>query len=272
VKLTRKIGLVMGPVIGAAGIGVLALAAGGGAALAASGPGTVCTGAISASCTFGSPVLSSVTVPSSTSLTVGSTSMSFGNVLPGNTGTGSVTYTLSDNDGNGVNVDAAWDDSMITGNTVGSIITVPANTGGGPSTGFQTGELLKTSDTHYDQGLTDLTSLACTSSGTSGSCTQGADIPWSDVSVAAGDLGGFTGAFAYNATGGLDPTQAEVGGSNTDNNTTSLGAGGGAGLQQEGSFGPVSSKNETDTYTLTVPGAQAAGVYAADLWYIAVSQ
>lgn len=198
--LTRKIGLVVGPLIGAAGIGVLALAAGGSAALADS-PATVCSNPTS--CVTGDPVLASVTVQSATAATLSGTAMSFGTLLPGNTATGTETYSVGTNDASGAYVTATWDDSLISATQVGSLVSVPANEGQN-TTGFVQDEMLTPSGTYYDQGMVNLSTLSC--NGQSGLCQQDTDIPWSALSVTpAAGAGGTAATFAYDATGGVDP-------------------------------------------------------------------
>lgn len=266
--LTRKIGLVMGPLIGAAGLGVLALAAGGSAALA-SAPVTVCSNPTS--CVTGDPVLASVNVQSATAATLTGSAMSFGNTLPGNTVTGTESYSLGTNDAAGAYVTATWDDSMITANNVGSLVTL--GSGAGVTTGFNAANLLTPAGGLYDHGMVNLSSLRCNQN--QNMCTQDTDIPWSALSVTPDPNGNGTAAtFAYDATGGVDPLATPQQSQDYENNNINgpAGQGGGSTVDTVASFtAPVPTTNLTDTYTLVVPGSQEAGIYAADLWYQVIS-
>jgi hypothetical protein len=267
-KLTkRRVGLIAGPLVGAAGIGVILLASGG--AALASAPATVCSNPTS--CVTGDPVLASVDVQSSTSATLTGSAMSFGTLLPGNTATGTETYQVGTNDAAGAEVTATWDDSMITGNEVDGLVTLVPT--GQTSTGFEMNELLNPTGAYYDQGMVNLSTLHCNTN--SNTCNQDTDIPWSALSVApAAGAGGTAATFAYSTTGGLDPvpTPSQSQGYDSNNESGNAGQGGGSTTATVASFtGPVTTESLTDTYSLNVPSSQEAGIYAADLWYQVLS-
>jgi hypothetical protein len=271
VHLTRKIGLVLGPVVAAAGIGALALAAGGSAALASGQP--VCTSA--ASCVTGDPVLASVNVPSSTEATLSGMAMSFGNVLPGNTGTGTETYQVGTNDDNGAQVTATWDDSeIVEQDTNGLVAPVPA--GSSTDQGFSTVCQYLGNPTspgvggNYNLGMVDLNTIGCTPNGDSAG--QAANyIPWSALSVVpAAGANGTPMTFAYDATGGVDPVNNNT--SVISNNQSGAASDGGSNIATVANFdAPLPITSYTDTYSLAVPANQTAGIYAGDLWYQVIS-
>jgi hypothetical protein len=216
----------------------------------------------------GDPVLASVDVQSSTAATLTGTSMSFGTLLPGNTATGTETYSVGTNDAAGANVTATWDDSMITGNEVSSLVTVPADLGSN-TTGFTQDELLTPSGSFYDQGMVNLSTLRC--QGAAGICTQDTDIPWSQLSVTPDpSANGTATTFAYDATGGIDPVS--TGGFSNNNPGQTAGQGGGSTVATVASFAaPLAATSFTDTYSLNVGAGQEAGIYASDLWYQVIS-
>ncbi|MGB6457627.1 MAG: hypothetical protein WBH47_24405 [Streptosporangiaceae bacterium] len=123
--------LIIGSFIGMAGMTAILAGAGTGIA-SASTPATVCSNPTS--CVSGDPVLASVDVQSATAATLSGSAMSFGTILPGNTTTGTESYTIGSNDAAGAYVTATWDDSEIVASAVGQspgagLVNVPTISG-----------------------------------------------------------------------------------------------------------------------------------------------
>lgn len=245
--------------------------ASGGTALADGSPATTCTSPTS--CVTGDPVLASVDIQSATAATLSGTAMTFGStsgVLPGNTVTGTETYSVGTNDAAGAYVTATWDDSEIVAKyTSGLVPATTQNNAGFTSTCGALGSGSAGSGANYDQGMVNLNTIGCSQGGAFGAVNS--YIPWSAISVTpASGAGGTAATFAYSSTGGVDPV--ETGGTITNNWTETAGQGGGSTIATVASFsGPVTTESLTDTYALDVPSSQEAGIYAADLWYQVVS-